>query len=140
VGEEALAAIAGLRLAAATEITAYTALRINREDMQIIESQLARLGEITRKSLAFYRLEAEPREFDLVAIAEAQIAGTNLRSLTVTKQFPHAVSIHGREGAKYSKCCRISSLTRWTLCPNRMPSFRLRIRIVGKRVQDGHCG
>jgi hypothetical protein len=67
VGEEALAAIAGLRLAAATEITAYTALRINREDMQIIESQLARLGEITRKSLAFYRLEAEPREFDLVA-------------------------------------------------------------------------
>jgi CRP/FNR family transcriptional regulator, cyclic AMP receptor protein len=33
VGEEALAAIAGLRLAAATAITACTALRINREEM-----------------------------------------------------------------------------------------------------------
>jgi hypothetical protein len=41
--------------------------------LQIIEAQLARLGEITRKSLAFYCAEAEPKEFDLVAIAEAAI-------------------------------------------------------------------
>jgi nitrogen-specific signal transduction histidine kinase len=44
-----------------------------REHMQIVESQLARLGEITRKSLSFYRGETEPKEFDLVDIAEAAI-------------------------------------------------------------------
>src|SRR3984885_174687 len=42
-----------------------------REHMQIIESQLARLGEIPRRSLAFYREEVEPKAFDLVDVAEA---------------------------------------------------------------------
>ena len=55
-----------------------------REHMQVVESQLARLGEITRKSLAFYREEAEPKEFDLVVIAEkansSPFAGTTRRS------------------------------------------------------------
>jgi hypothetical protein len=41
--------------------------------MQVVEGQLARLGEITRKSLAFYREEGEPKAFDLVNIAEAAI-------------------------------------------------------------------
>jgi signal transduction histidine kinase len=44
-----------------------------RKHMDVVESQLARLGEITRKSLSFYREDAEPKAFDLVAIAEAAI-------------------------------------------------------------------
>ena len=44
-----------------------------RRLMEAVEYQLARLGEITRRSLSFYREEAEPKAFDLVDIAEAAI-------------------------------------------------------------------
>jgi signal transduction histidine kinase len=43
------------------------------ENMATAEAQLARLGEITRKSLDFYRDEQQAREFDLVDIAEAAL-------------------------------------------------------------------
>ena len=43
------------------------------KSMQLIESQLIRLAEITRKTLSFYREQTEAREFDLVEIAESAL-------------------------------------------------------------------
>jgi signal transduction histidine kinase len=42
-------------------------------NMEIAESQLARLGEITRTTLSFYREQAEAKDFDLVEIAESAL-------------------------------------------------------------------
>jgi C4-dicarboxylate-specific signal transduction histidine kinase len=108
-----------------------------REHMQISESQLARLGEITRKSLAFYREEAEPKEFDLVAIAEAAIRlhlqGLPVGRVTLTKQFPQAVSVFGREGEILQVLSNLF-LNALDALPEQDAKFRLRIRVVGKRV------
>jgi signal transduction histidine kinase len=108
-----------------------------RVHMPIIEAQLARLREITRKSLAFYRAEAEPKEFDLVAIAEAKIRlhlqGRPVGRLTITKQFPQAVSVHGREGEILQVLSNLF-LNALDALPEQDAKFRVRIRIVGKRV------
>lgn len=109
-----------------------------REHMEVIESQLARLGEITRKSLAFYREGAEPKAFDLVSIAEAALRlhfhGLPAGRVTVTKQFPDAVSVHGREGEMLQVLSNLF-LNALDALPERDATLRLRIRIVGKRVQ-----
>ena len=42
-------------------------------NMEIADSQLVRLSEITRKTLAFYRDQAEAKDFDLVEIAESAL-------------------------------------------------------------------
>jgi signal transduction histidine kinase len=42
-------------------------------NMEIADSQLARLSEITRKTLAFYREQVEAKDFDLVEIAESAL-------------------------------------------------------------------
>jgi signal transduction histidine kinase len=109
-----------------------------RKHIQVVESQLARLGEITRKSLSFYREEGEPRSFDLVAIAEAAIR-LHLQRLpasrvTITKLFPEAVSVHGREGEILQVLSNLF-LNALDALPEQDAKFRLRIRIVGKRVQ-----
>jgi signal transduction histidine kinase len=109
-----------------------------RKHMQTVESQLARLGEITRKSLSFYREEAEGKDFDLVAIAEAAIR-LHLQKLpvgrvTITKQFPEAVSVNGREGEILQVLSNLL-LNALDAMPEHDARFRLRIRIVGKRVQ-----
>ena len=41
--------------------------------MQVAQSQLDRLGDITRKTLSFYREQKEARDFDLVEIAESAL-------------------------------------------------------------------
>jgi signal transduction histidine kinase len=41
--------------------------------MEIAESQLARLSEIARATLSFYREQTEAKDFDLVAIAESAL-------------------------------------------------------------------
>lgn len=43
------------------------------QNMEIAESQLARLGEIARTTLSFYREQVEAKDFDLVAIAESAL-------------------------------------------------------------------
>jgi signal transduction histidine kinase len=43
------------------------------KSMELAESQLRRLGEITRKTLSFYREQSEAKEFDLVEIAESAL-------------------------------------------------------------------
>jgi C4-dicarboxylate-specific signal transduction histidine kinase len=44
-----------------------------RRNMQVAETQLSRLGEITRKTLSFYREQNEAKQFDLVEIAESAL-------------------------------------------------------------------
>jgi signal transduction histidine kinase len=109
-----------------------------RRHMQVVESQLARLGEITRKSLSFYREEAEPKAFDLVAIAEAAVRlhlhGLPVGRVTVTKQFPEVASVHGREGEILQVLSNLL-LNSLNALPDQGATFRLRVRIVGKRVQ-----
>lgn len=108
------------------------------EYMEVIESQLARLGEITRKSLAFYREEAETKAFDLVDIAEAAIRlhlhGLPAGRVTVTKQFPKAASVHGREGEMLQVLSNLF-LNALDALPEQDAKFRIRIRIAGKLVQ-----
>ena len=41
--------------------------------MQVAQTQLERLGEITRQTLSFYRDQKEERDFDLVELAEAAL-------------------------------------------------------------------
>lgn len=43
------------------------------QNMELAESQLARLSDIARTTLSFYRDEAEAKDFDLVAIAESAL-------------------------------------------------------------------
>jgi signal transduction histidine kinase len=108
-----------------------------RKHMQVVESQLARLGEVTRKSLAFYR-ESDPKAFDLVEIAESAILlhlqGLPVGRVTITKLFPEAVSVHGREGELLQVLSNLF-LNALDAMPEQDAKFRLRIRIVGKRVQ-----
>jgi signal transduction histidine kinase len=106
--------------------------------MQALESQVARLGDITRKTLSFYREEAEPKAFDLVAIAEAALR-LHLQELpagrvTITKLFPEVVSVHGREGEILQVLSNLF-LNALDALPEKDAKFRLRIRVVGKRVQ-----
>jgi signal transduction histidine kinase len=109
-----------------------------RKHMQVVESQLARLGEITRRTLSFYREEAEPKAFDLVAIAEAAIRlhlhGLPVGRVTITRQFPEVASVHGREGQILQVLSNIL-LNALDALPEQDATFRLRIRVVGKRVQ-----
>jgi signal transduction histidine kinase len=44
-----------------------------RENMAIADRQLSNLGNITRKTLSFYRDQAELKDFDLVDIAESAL-------------------------------------------------------------------
>jgi signal transduction histidine kinase len=44
-----------------------------RRHMQVAQAQLERLGEITRRTLSFYREQNEARDFDLVEIAESAL-------------------------------------------------------------------
>jgi signal transduction histidine kinase len=44
-----------------------------RRNMLVAETQLNRLGEITRKTLSFYREQSEAKQFDLVEIAESAL-------------------------------------------------------------------
>jgi signal transduction histidine kinase len=109
-----------------------------RKHMELVEDQLARLGEITRKSLSFYREEIDPKTFDLVAIAETAIR-LHLSTLpagrvTITKQFPEVASIRGRDGEILQVLSNLF-LNVLDVLPEQDATFRLRIRIVGKRVQ-----
>jgi C4-dicarboxylate-specific signal transduction histidine kinase len=108
-----------------------------RENMQVIESQLARLGEITRKSLAFYR-QSEPKAFDLVEIAEAAIRLHLQRlpagRLSVIKEFPKEAVVHGRDSELLQVLSNLF-LNALDALPEQDAKFRLRIRIVGNRVQ-----
>ena len=64
---EALTNLVYLTKAAPHDVSAVIA------NMEIADSQLLRLSEITRKTLTFYRDQAEAKDFDLVEIAESAL-------------------------------------------------------------------
>jgi signal transduction histidine kinase len=109
-----------------------------RKHAQMIESQLATLGEITRRTLSFYREEAVPKQLDLVSTAEAALRlhfqGLSAGRVTLTKQFPDTASAHGREGEILQVLSNII-LNALDASPERDASLRLRIRVVGKNLQ-----
>jgi signal transduction histidine kinase len=49
-------------------------------NMEIAEGQLLLLGDITRKTLSFYKVQSEAKDFDLVDILEAAIKVHGVRS------------------------------------------------------------
>ena len=108
-----------------------------RRLMQVVESQLARLGEITRRSLSFYREDAEPKMFNLVDIAEAAIRlhlhGLPTGRVAVTKQFPREAVVNGREGEILQVLSNLF-LNALRALPEKEATFRLRIHAVGKRI------
>jgi signal transduction histidine kinase len=108
-----------------------------RKHMQVVESQLARLGEITRKSLSFYHEGAELKTFDLVSLAEAAIRlhlqGLPTGQVTLSKLFPEAASVHGREGEIHQVLSNLF-LNALDALPEQNGKLRLRIRVAGKRV------
>ena len=61
------------------------------------------------------------------------LQGLPVGRVTITKQFPQAVSIHGREGEILQVLSNLF-LNALDVLPEQDAKFRLRIRIVGKRV------
>jgi len=108
-----------------------------RKNMQVVESQLAVLGEITRRTLSFYREESVPAGFDLAKIAEAAVflhlRGLPANRLILTKQFSERALIHGRAGEILQVLSNLI-LNALRALPDKSATLRLRIRIVGKRV------
>lgn len=108
-----------------------------RQNMQVVESQLARLGEITRKTLSFYREEAEAKDFDLVEIAESAL-GIHLQRrpskvITITREFPESVVVYGRAGEILQVVSNLL-LNSLQALPAEDARIRLRIRKVGNQV------
>jgi signal transduction histidine kinase len=63
------------------------------ENMETVEQQLALLGKVTSPALAFHRKEGEPKEWDLVEIAESALK-------------LHAVKIARQGAIAHTKCDR----------------------------------
>ncbi|MGA9244261.1 MAG: sensor histidine kinase, partial [Silvibacterium sp.] len=55
-----------------TQRESHNAEQVHK-NMRDAETQLERLGEITRKTLSFYREQSEAKDFDLVEIAESAL-------------------------------------------------------------------
>jgi signal transduction histidine kinase len=108
-----------------------------RLNMQVVEAQLARLCEITRKTLSFYRNETEAKPFDLVDIAEAALR-VHLQSLpaktvSLTKVFPERAIVYGRAGEILQVISNIL-VNSIQARPTQDGEIRTRIRQVGNHV------
>jgi signal transduction histidine kinase len=108
-----------------------------RLNMQVVEAQLARLGEITRQTLSFYRNETEAKAFDLVDIAEAALR-IHLQSLpgktvNLTKLFPDRLIVYGRAGEILQVVSNILVNSIQAL-PAQGAEIRMRIREVGNHI------
>jgi signal transduction histidine kinase len=108
-----------------------------RQNMEIVEFQLARLTEITRKTLSFYREETEAKDFDLVEIAEAalriHVQQLQTKAITVRKEFPERALLSGRAGEILQVVSNLLLNTLHAL-PAQDASIRLRIRLAGDQV------
>jgi C4-dicarboxylate-specific signal transduction histidine kinase len=73
-----------------------------RKNMMVAETQLGRLGEITRQTLSFYREPSEAQALDLVEIAESalRIHGHRLtaRSIELRKDLPASAIVKATGG------------------------------------------
>jgi signal transduction histidine kinase len=73
-----------------------------RKNMLVAETQLNRLGEITRKTLSFYRDQSDPKPFDLVEIAESALRihahRLSASSIELRKQLPNKLIVKASGG------------------------------------------
>jgi signal transduction histidine kinase len=108
-----------------------------RMNMQVVEAQLARLGEITRKTLSFYRNETEANAFDLVDIAEAalriHLQSLPAKTVNLTKLFPDRAIVYGRAGEILQVVSNILVNSMQAL-PAQDAEIRMRIRQIGNHV------
>jgi signal transduction histidine kinase len=108
-----------------------------RTNMQVVEAQLARLGEITRKTLSFYRYETEAKAFDLVAITEAalriHLQSLPAKTVSLIKLFPDRAIVSGRAGEILQVVSNIVVNSVQAL-PAQGAEMHVRIRQVGNNV------
>jgi signal transduction histidine kinase len=73
-----------------------------RRNMLVAETQLERLGEITRKTLSFYREQSEAKALDLVEIAESALRihahRLSAKSIELRKQLPDRLIVKATAG------------------------------------------
>jgi signal transduction histidine kinase len=108
-----------------------------RRNMQVAEEQLARLGEITRKTLSFYREEAEGKDFDLIEIAESALRIHSHRfsanSVAVRTEFPQRVVARVFAGEILQVFSNLI-LNALDALPDSDAVLRLRVRRRGERA------
>lgn len=118
-----------------------------RENMAIADKQLVYLGNITRKTLSFYRDQAEHKDFDLVDIAESAL---KIHAERARRQH---ISVHMRtDGPAFapvfaSEILQILSnfiVNSFDALPNEGGILCVRVRSVSDRihvtVSDNGCG
>jgi signal transduction histidine kinase len=107
------------------------------KNMQIVEAQLARLGEITRRSLSFYRDETEAKDFDLVEIAEAALRIhlhlLPAKAVSLSKDFPEQAVVNGRAGEILQVISNLL-LNSLQALPVKDPVISMRIRPNGSNM------
>ena len=83
-----------------------------RRNMLVAETQLDRLGEITRKTLSFYREQSGPKPFDLVEIAESALRihahRLSAGSVELRKQLPKQLIVKD-PGVRFFRYCQTLS-------------------------------
>lgn len=118
-----------------TQCDSHHAGRVRR-NMRDAEAQLERLGEITRKTLSYYREQSEAKDFDLVEIAETALRIHAHRfsagSVAVRKHFPQSVvmRVFGGEILQVFSNLILNALD---ALPETNAVFWIRVRIVGER-------
>ena len=106
--------------------------------MQLAESQLKRLGEITKQTLSFYRNQSVAGTLDLVEIAESALRihshRLTSRSIEVRKYLPAKAEIHAMSGENSPGTVKLYTERRSMLYPSRAQCFAF----VSARINGAH--
>lgn len=107
-----------------------------RRNMRVAEAQLEQLGEITRKTLSFYREQSEVKNFDLVEIAESALRihahRFSANSVTVRKHFPQPV-VTRVFVVEILQVCSNLILNALDALPDANAVLWVRVRMLGER-------
>lgn len=108
-----------------------------RRNMLVAETQLDRLGEITRKTLSFYREQSGPKPFDLVEIAESALRihahRLSAGSVELRKQLPKQLIVKA-SGGEILQVLSNLILNAIDALPEKGAVLRLRMRTDRKRA------
>lgn len=118
-----------------------------RRNMRDAEAQLERLGEITRKTLSYYREQSEAKDFDLVEIAESALRmhahRLSANSVVVRKYFPQPVVTNVFAGEMLQVFSNLI-LNALDALPHTDAVIWMRVRMLGERghimIADNGCG
>jgi signal transduction histidine kinase len=108
-----------------------------RQYMQVAETELKRLGEITRTTLSFHRIEPQATECDLVKIVETALLihshQFSARSITVQTEFDPPVMAVVFEGEILQVFSNFI-LNALDALPQNNPQLRFRVKILRDRA------